>query len=145
LVPIDFSGISDRVISDARLLAGALNAKMWLLYVAEPEPDFVGFKAGPKAVRNQVARVYREEHKKIQSHATSLRETGIDTEALLVQGGIVDCIVEQAIRLEVSVIVMGSHGHTALERVVLGSVTEGVLKHAPCAVHIVPSHIADAG
>lgn len=141
LVPIDFSDVSNLVIAEAMQLAGAFHAKIWLIYIAEPEPAFVGYEAGPKTVREEVAHEYHEEHKKIQSHASVLRDTGVDAEALLVQGGIVDSIVGQAEKLDAAMIVMGSHGRTALKRVVMGSIAEGVLRCAPCAVHIVPAHL----
>jgi nucleotide-binding universal stress UspA family protein len=142
LVPIDFSGVSDLVISEAKQLACALKAKVWLIHIAEPEPDFVGFEAGPKTVREQMARKYRAEHQKIQSHAGVLHDAGVEAEALLVQGGIIDSILEQAEKLDAAMIVMGSHGHTGLKRVVMGSIAEGVLRRASCAVHIVPARIA---
>lgn len=142
LVAIDFSGVTDLVISEAKQLANALKSKLWLIYIAEPDPDFVGFEAGPNTVREQVAREYRAEHRKIQSYAGILHDAGIEAEALLVQGGIIDSIVEQAEKLDAAMIIMGSHGRTGLKRVVLGSIAEGVLQRASCAVHIVPARLA---
>jgi nucleotide-binding universal stress UspA family protein len=43
-------------------------------------------------------------------------------------------IVREARERRCDVIVMGTHGHTGLTRVLLGSVAEGVLRHAPCPV-----------
>lgn len=142
LVAIDFSGVTERIVAQAKLLAEAFEAKIWLIYVAEPEPDFVGYSAGPKVVRNQVACEYHEEHRRIQAHADLLRDAGIEVEALLIQGGVVDSIVQQAEKLGAAMIVMGSHGHNALMRLVVGDVADGVLRRAPCVVHIVPAHLA---
>lgn len=46
-------------------------------------------------------------------------------------------IVDYAHEKEIDLIVMSSHGHSGLERWALGSVTERVLRHAPCPVHVV--------
>ena len=48
-----------------------------------------------------------------------------------------DGIIQAAIKNEVDLIVMGSHGRTGLKRLLMGSVTERVLGHAPCAVLVV--------
>ena len=42
-------------------------------------------------------------------------------------------------RLEADLIMMGSHGHSAIYRLLVGSVTEGVMRKAPCPIMIVPS------
>jgi nucleotide-binding universal stress UspA family protein len=46
-------------------------------------------------------------------------------------------IVDEARRWKADLIVMGSHGRSGFDRLLLGSVAEGVLRHAPCSVEIV--------
>jgi nucleotide-binding universal stress UspA family protein len=46
-------------------------------------------------------------------------------------------IVQQAIKGEVDLIVMGSHGRTGLQKLLMGSVTERVIGHTPCPVLVV--------
>jgi nucleotide-binding universal stress UspA family protein len=46
-------------------------------------------------------------------------------------------IVDEARRWNADLIVMGSHGRSGFDRLLLGSVAEGVLRHAPCSVEIV--------
>jgi len=46
-------------------------------------------------------------------------------------------IIQQAIKNEVDLIVMGSHGRTGLKRLLMGSVTERVIGQAPCPVLVV--------
>ena len=54
-------------------------------------------------------------------------------------------IVDAARSWKADVIVMGSHGRRGLDRLLLGSVAESVVRHAPCSVHIVrvPAAAAD--
>ena len=54
-------------------------------------------------------------------------------------------IVDAARSWKADVIVMGSHGRRGLDRLLLGSVAESVVRHAPCSVHIVrvPAGAAD--
>ena len=53
--------------------------------------------------------------------------------------GVAKLILEEAERLEAEVIIMGSHGHGALYDLIVGSVTEGVLRKAKCPVLVLPS------
>jgi nucleotide-binding universal stress UspA family protein len=48
-------------------------------------------------------------------------------------------IVEAAKRWSADLIAMGSHGRGGVECMLFGSVAEGVIRHAPCAVLIVPT------
>jgi len=138
LVPLDFSEVSGAVIERAKELASGLSAKLWLIYVASPDPDFVGYDPGPQTVRDQVAAEHRDHHRSIQQTAEKLRREGIDATALCPQGATVATILQEAEKLSVDLIVMGSHGHGALYRTLLGSVSEGVMHKADCPVMIVP-------
>jgi nucleotide-binding universal stress UspA family protein len=88
-------------------------------------------------VRDNVASELRGEHRRLQQLADGLRAAGIDTTALLVQGPTVQTLLTEARRLEADHIVIGSHGHGAIYRTVLGSVSAGVLHKAPCSVTVV--------
>lgn len=139
LVPIDFSAVQQNLVSVASALAGPLNAKLWLVHVAAPDPDFVGFRVGPEYVREQRADILRQEHKEIQAMAASLKASALDAEALLVQGPTTDTILEVAQNVSADLIVIGSHGRSALFRAFVGSVSEQVLKDSKIPVLVVPT------
>jgi len=139
LVPLDFSEVSGAVVEWAARVAERFECRLWLLHVASPDPEFVGYEAGPDVVREQRASELREEHRELQSRADDLRERGIDARALLVEGPTVEKILSEAEKVSADLIVMGSHGHGALYRALLGSVSEGVVRGAGCPVTIVPA------
>jgi len=139
LVPIDFSDATDAVVAWAAELAERFRSRLWLLHVAAPDPDFVGYEVGPESVRSQRAAKLRSEHRELQDRTEALRERGIDAQALLVQGPTVEKILSEAASLEADLIVMGSHGRGAVGRALLGSVSAGVLHAARCPVTILPS------
>ncbi len=140
LVPIDFSAVTDATVALAAELGAALSVPVWLLHVAQPDPDFVGFEVGPPNVRDQVAKEMRGTHAHLQEYSAQLRARGIDATAIQVQGATLETILHEAERVGADLIVLGSHGHGALRRALLGSISEGVLHKAPCPVVIVPSH-----
>jgi nucleotide-binding universal stress UspA family protein len=145
LVPVDFSPITATVIERGAALARALAGKVWLLHVVEPDPAFVGFDTGPDVVRKQLADRWREEHRQLQDEASRLRAQGTEATARLVQGATAETILAEAERLRVDLIVLGPHRHGTLHKMILGSVSEGVLRHAVCPVLIVPHGMLDRG
>jgi nucleotide-binding universal stress UspA family protein len=140
LVAVDFSESSRTLIDHARSLANAYGGTIWLLHVAEPEPDFVGYRVGPQSVRDGMAQHFHEEHKQLQQWAEDLRSWGLDCTALLVQGPSASTILSEASRLGASVIVVGSHGKRTVQRLFVGSTSEGVLRGSTVPVFVVPTH-----
>ena len=61
----------------------------------------------------------------------------------LVEGPPGDMIVRFARENHTDMIVMGTHGHEGLKRLVMGSVAEQVVRHAPCAVLIIKADADD--
>ncbi len=140
LVCIDFSVSTEKFIKTVAELAKTLSAKLWLLHVAEAEPDFLGFKMGPQYIRDVHSEIFRNEHRQIQRIADRLRKANLDTTAILVQGATVESILDQAAKLDVDMIVLGSHGRGVMHRLITGSVSESVLRKSVCPVFIVPTH-----
>ena len=136
LVPVDFSDATARVLETAQQFAKAFGSRLVLLHVTEPEPDFVGFEAGPVSVRQGLARDIHAEHQKLEALKASC--TGPEVLALHIQGPAVVKILEEAAEQKASLIVLGSHGHGAFYELLVGSVTNGVLKSATCPVVVVP-------
>lgn len=139
LVAIDFSPVSEAVVERGAAIAKAFGAALWLLHVAAPDPDFVGYEPGPQSVRHSVAAGLHDVHRRLQERSAALRERGIDCTALLVQGSTPETIGREAGRLDADLIVLGSHGHGVLRRALLGSVSEHVLHHAARPLLIVPA------
>jgi len=139
LVPLDLSEVSNRILAVAVEQVRAFSGSLWLLHVAPPDPAFVGFGAGPQSERDHVAATLREEHRRIQGYAAALQKEGLAVTALLVQGSTVEMILHQTEKIPADLIVMGSHGRGAIARALLGSVSEGVLRKAPCPMLIVPT------
>jgi nucleotide-binding universal stress UspA family protein len=139
LVPVDFSDVTDAVIDAAVRLAQAFKSSLCIVHVVPEEPDFVGYEPGPQSVRDAEADALQTKHQRLEAIKDSLAGRGLDVEALLVQGPTLEKLLEKASQLDANLVIMGSHGHTALYELLVGSITEGVLRRAPCPVLIVPS------
>lgn len=140
LAAIDLSTASDKVLTAVRQHAGQATAELWLLHVAEPDPAFVGYEPGPQTVRDQVAHKFRKEHEKLHEHAETLRASGIKTTPLVVQGPTSETILKEGEKLNVDLIVVGSHGRGALRQMLVGSASEGVIRGTTRPILVVPTH-----
>ena len=138
LVAVDLSAAATPVLQAAHAYAIAAKANLWLIHVAEPDPDFVGYQAGPPTVRQDVATQFRHAHKELQTRAEALRQVGLTVTPLLVQGPTAATLLKEAERIKADMIIVGSHGHGAVRHLLVGSVTEDILKQARCPVVVVP-------
>jgi nucleotide-binding universal stress UspA family protein len=134
LVPVDFSEHSDLALASAGALARRFGAELDVLHViAElgvPDPYFADaaeLRALTKAARDRVPEALAERVDQVLGEdvpAGTHMEVGTPAAA----------IAEFAGEQGSDMIVLGSHGRTGMERVFLGSVAEGVVRRAPCAV-----------
>lgn len=145
LAAVDFSPVTPAVIATAAELVARGGGRLHLLHVTPPDPDFVGFEAGPQVVRDQVARELRAEHRRLAQEAETLAAKGLDVDAIVVQGPTVDLILDEAERLGVDLIVLGTHGHGLLYRALVGSTSEGVLRRTRVPLLVVPDRGREGG
>ena len=79
-----------------------------------------------------------EQAKQLTSQAASrIGESGLAVETVVRLGDPRTVIVDEAAEWGANLIVMGSHGRTGLSRMLLGSVAQAVVGHAPCSVEVV--------
>jgi nucleotide-binding universal stress UspA family protein len=70
--------------------------------------------------------------------------SGVAIETVLREGNTAAEILDQAARMNADLLVIGTHGRSGFERLVLGSVAEKVLRKASCPVLTVPRRLPDA-
>lgn len=139
LVAVDLSKRAGLVVETARRYAQSMAAELWLIHVAAPDPDFVGYDAGPQTVRDSVAEHLRQHHQELQTLAQQCREHGLKATALLVQGPTAETLQAEAVRLQCDLMVLGSHGAGVLTHLLGGSVSLTVLEKSDLPVLIVPT------
>lgn len=81
---------------------------------------------------------WREEAKQaIDLAVKKLSSAGFPTKGVLLEGEVKACILDYADEWNADLIVLGSHGRKGLDRLLLGSVSETILRHARCSVRVV--------
>jgi nucleotide-binding universal stress UspA family protein len=138
LVAVELDNGDQLLLDQAEALASKFDAKVWVVHVADPDPDFVGYDPGPAYVRRTLATDLRDEHKLIHKYAEALKGKNIHVEGLLVQGPTVQTIFEEARKLEADLLILGSHKHNFLKRVFGDDVSRQVFGQSLVPLLIVP-------
>lgn len=145
LAPIDFSSASQHVIRAAIKLASPLEARLVLLHVLPPLSRLGGDAALAESGAEFAVLVETDASRRLAKLQRELASEGVVAHAIHRRGNAGRCIVQQANRLAADYIVIGSHGHSAVYDLIVGSTTTRVLKDAGCRVVIVPPGITNAG
>lgn len=128
LHPTDFSEHSEFAFRVASALARDYNARLILLHVIAP--PMVVYAGGPvPAEMWPSVEEVKENLRKMEGRTHHVR-----VESQVMEGDPVDMILRAAEETHSDAIVMGTHGRTALSRLLLGSVAESVIRKAPCPV-----------
>lgn len=125
LCPIDFSEFGQFVNEYATALAG-VGGKVIYLNVDQPDVSFGGM-------------AYFDEDAETAKRLAAMGEyvpldSGVEYEHIVKWGDAAEVIVDYAEKHDIDLIVIGTHGRSGLLRVVMGSVAEHVVRHAPCPV-----------
>lgn len=157
LVPVDFSPAMESVLALAREIAQAFKAELHLVHVREiaAVPVFPAATIGypgigmpemgmPGGLPLEPASVMppqmpnEKERTQLERLQEELSRSGSQVFAHEREGTVVEQILETAREIAADLIVMGSHGHGSVYNLLVGSVTEGILK-AREPVLLVPS------
>lgn len=138
-VGIDFSDRGIAVLDRAAELALAMKAHLFLVHIYAPEPDFVGYAEFAYPGKDERQLELHEEKAKIRELIDALKKRGIEATGYMREGDTVHALLEFAEQREAGMLVVGSHGKGLVERLLLGSVAEGIIRHATLPVVVVPS------
>lgn len=138
LVTIDFTENEQLLIDKAFQLAESFGSKLWLIHIAAPDPDFVGYQVGPQYIRDSRATELRKEHQLLQEHTKVFKKRGVDSEGLLIQGATIEMILAESKKLNIDLIIAGHHKHGFFYHSFVGSVSAEIIKNAKIPVLLVP-------
>ena len=137
LIGVDDSPCSEAAIRHVAEAAWPKGTKFSVLSAVAP--IFVG--PGEAAASDAIGRLLEEQekyHEEIAKRAAAtLREAGMAAEARMVVADPRTALLEAARAGRVDLLVVGSHGRTGIQKLLLGSVALHVVTHAPCSVLVV--------
>ena len=133
LVAMDGSKCSEKALDQAISMAKICNSTLFGISVIELYPGQM--EVAPALVEKLSAET-REILERVKDRAA---KENISCETIVHIGGQPhEFIIQEAKEKNIDLIVMGTHGRTGLKKLLMGSVTERVIGHAPCAVLVTP-------
>ena len=110
-------------------------------------PNDFSFGTGPEfagEVKVFLDRERRWAHELVESTARTLREAGFHATSVVVECDARKAILDYAAEWNPDLIVLGSRDRRGIDRIILGSVSEAVARHAPCSVQIIRTPASEA-
>ncbi|MEJ2688350.1 MAG: universal stress protein [Deltaproteobacteria bacterium] len=149
LAPVDFSNHASRALVGATELAAHFGGRLYVLHVVAPLPvmapvdvgDF-GLGAPAGSIGGLDIAAYQEQlfngsRSALEKLVKKTVPAGIEFEVITELGDAATVIVEIAEREKIDCIVISTHGLTGLSHLLMGSVAEKVVRHAPVPVLVV--------
>jgi nucleotide-binding universal stress UspA family protein len=155
LVPIDFSAATPRVLDLAGQMAKSFGAEIHLVHVkqlsASVLPSTLGYGVAGMPDLMPVSSLpmtdplpqpllpNEQERAKLAEWQKEISRTGLQVVTHEPVGDVIEEILRTADAIKAELIIMGRHGHGAMYNLLVGSVTQGVLKRADRPVLLVPT------
>jgi nucleotide-binding universal stress UspA family protein len=139
LLPLDGSQVAETALEPAAELARHLDLSLTLAKVVEPPPVIDGPVVYPAPWAAELLETRRKESEDyLEDVADRLRARGFRVEAVVTVGAAVaDALLELARADEIAVVAMSTHGRGGIQRLLLGSVTDKVVRAAARPVLVV--------
>jgi nucleotide-binding universal stress UspA family protein len=136
LAAVDFSENAEQALAAAVDLAKQCGAELHVVHALDlPIPIFNPYAVSiPDALLTQAR---DEASRRLRETVEKLGRQGVTAKSHLTEVPAAPAIARVAEDLGADLVVMGTHGHTGLKHVLLGSVAERTLRLAPCSVLIV--------
>ena len=138
LVAVDLDPTDQFLLSPAIELAQKFHSKIWIIHIAAPEPDFVGYRVGPSYIRESRAEELRKEHVELQNMMKHAQGLSIEAEALLIQGPTVDMLELEIKKLQIDLLIMGSRRHGFLYNTFVGHTSVKLMKTQLIPILLIP-------
>ena len=140
LVPVDGSQTSVKALEAAIELARLTRARLRLLYVIDALDYANGFETA-RAYYEETLPLMHTDGERLLAQMRSLAEAkGVVCDSVLLEAGaerLCDVVAEHATQVHADMIVLGSHGRRGLNRVLMGSDAEQIVRHAPVPVLVI--------
>ncbi len=144
LIAIDYNPVSEKVAEAGYQLARMMDAQVCLIHVmadigyySTPFPTFMGYEGYSMSPDLNVAMELRnigEDY--LKSAARHLNDETVTTH--MAEGDTANAILDYAKEWQADLIVMGTHSHSTLEKILLGTVASKVLEKTKIPVYMVP-------
>ncbi|MEE8369386.1 MAG: universal stress protein [Dehalococcoidia bacterium] len=136
LVPLDGSDLSLGVLPYVEELAKALGASLVLFGAVTPPQTYTGVEIGAMPATGLIDEMMAQNQQSLTALAKEIEERGVKTRTMVTTGYPVSEIVRAAQEVEAGLIAVATHGRSGVNRWIMGSVADGVVRRSslPCLI-----------
>ncbi|MFN2355217.1 MAG: universal stress protein [Desulfopila sp.] len=128
IAPVDLEEHSNKITDYAAYMADKLGARLTIIHVVEPFHSIIDIELGSSTLEKYTENRLQTAKDYLQKLAAPYPECATE----ILQGVIVDAIIDFAKSKNAEMIIIGTHGSKGIEKLLLGSVAERVVKNAHC-------------
>jgi universal stress protein A len=144
LCPTDFSEFSQAAIREATELGSQFGSELLLLHVVTPVVvPAAGVEPVPPNLPVNEQELEEDAKTFLRNWVDRLQSQGLKVRSILRRGNAADEIIRAAEEEDADLLVIATRGKTGLTRILLGSVAERVVRHAPCRVLTISPKIVE--
>ena len=130
VVPVDFQSYTDELAEFAVSIANKLAAKLTFFHVVESVVYYADFIPSYLTLNDEENLAHAQ--KKMDALIEKSKKNWMGCTGIVKSGDVVDTILEYTKEEGIDLIIMGTHGARGIEKILLGSVADRVIKRAPC-------------
>ena len=130
VVPVDFNRHTDTLAEFAIYMANKLNARVTFIHVMKNQPDFLDYEPSTMEQLDRNFRAHAEG--KMTALMESVKNKCLECDGEVLTGDASEAIIAYAGKVQADLIAIATHGNQGMEKVLLGSVADRVIKVAPC-------------
>ncbi len=139
---VDLSDLTFKVLKQAHALATAFHSEVIILHVMAKEPVVVDVGlVSPVVMQDPSPAALKQQSTQLLEMRDSLIKFGVRASVEQLADASVDAVIAETKRRNADLIILGSHHHSTIYNLLVGSVTSDVLKRAHCPVLVVPSSV----
>ncbi len=144
LAALDFSDVTSPVLAAASAQARAFGAKLHLVHVWDPEVLVdSGYGAEPALALNVQEERLDAMKQRLADEIAKLKADGLDADGLVLTGRPQKVLAKHGREIGADLVVIGSHGHTALGSLLMGSCASALVRKSCFPLLVVPALDAD--
>lgn len=142
---VDFSDVTPQLLEQSRQMAGAFQAKVILVHTVPAEAVVMELGLlSPTVMQAASEKRIEGDYNKLLDVRDSLAAAGVDVTAEQLEDPNVEKVMQLSQQLHADLIIVGSHHHSSLYQLLMGTYTSDVLQRASCPVLVVPAVVAVA-
>ncbi len=133
-VPVDFTDVAPFVAKYAKGLAQKLDAEIVLIYILEDLSAYEGLYVDAKTLTELEGKLIEGARNSMEEFVKEHFADYAKVKTHIEKGDVVEGIIEAAKKEGADLIIIGTHGRKGLDKILFGSVAEGVIKNSPIPV-----------